>query len=73
MRVARLETLEHKKDLVRCYSSSEFQVSWLPDDVFSRGGKKEPHEYLKLIATFERAYTQLPQSQNAYNATRPKI
>lgn len=53
MRVARLETLEHKKDLVRCYSSSEFQVSWLPDDVFSRGGKKEPHEYLKLIVTFD--------------------
>lgn len=53
MRVARLERLDGTKDLIRCYHVSEFQYIWLEKEYYLRKGKKEPHKYMKNIATFD--------------------
>ena len=53
MRVGRLISLDGKKELVRCYSWNEFQTVWLDDSIIERKGKQEPHQYMKLIATFD--------------------
>lgn len=53
MRLARLEKLDGGKDLIKTYHVSEFQADWLEKDYIERKGKKEPHKYMKAIATFD--------------------
>lgn len=53
MRVAQLEKLDGAKELRRCYFCDEFALSKLSSKKLKRKGKKTPHEYMKLICTFD--------------------
>lgn len=53
MRVAQLERLDGTKDLRRCYHCDEFSLYNLKGDFITRKGKKSPHKYMSLIATYD--------------------
>lgn len=66
MRVAQLERLDGTKDLRRCYHCDEFSLYNLSDDVITRKGKKTPHKYMKLIATFDIESTTIKDCERPY-------